>query len=49
MLAAFKKGFEQATQTWGGELPDISQRTYDAVLKKFQEYKEKEFGTTTEA
>ena len=49
MLVAFKKGFEQATQTWGGELPDISQRTYDAVLKKFQEYKEKEFGTTTEA
>ena len=35
MRAAFQKGFDQATKTWGGELPDISQRTYDAVMKKF--------------
>ncbi len=35
MRAAFEKGFKQATETWGGELPDISQRTYDAVQKKF--------------
>lgn len=39
MLAAFKKGFEQATKTWGGKLPDISQRTYDAVLSKFDAWK----------
>lgn len=32
---AFKKGFEQATKTWGDKLPDISQRTYDAVMEKF--------------
>ena len=38
MLGAFKKGFEQATATWGKELPDISQRTYDAVIKKFEDY-----------
>lgn len=39
MLEAFKKGFEQATGSWGKELPDISQRTYDAVLKKFDAWK----------
>ena len=49
MLAAFKKGFDMATETWGGKLPDISQRTYDAVLKKFEDYKEKEFGVKTES
>ncbi|MDE7431303.1 MAG: hypothetical protein K2N34_05240 [Lachnospiraceae bacterium] len=39
MLAAFKKGFGQATKAWGSKLPDISSRTYDAVLEKFEEYK----------
>ncbi|MGN0291831.1 MAG: hypothetical protein ACI4C5_07855, partial [Lachnospiraceae bacterium] len=39
MLAAFKKGFEQATAAWGKELPDISSRTYDAVVKKFDAWK----------
>lgn len=37
---AFKKGFEQATKTWGDKLPDISQRTYDATLKKFDDWAE---------
>lgn len=45
MLEAFKKGFEQATKTWGDTLPDISQRTYDAVLSKFEAWKEE--ATTT--
>ena len=35
MKDAFKKGFKQAEETWGGELPEISQKTYDAVLEKF--------------
>lgn len=35
MRAAFEKGFKQATITWGKSLPDISQRTYQAVLDKF--------------
>lgn len=39
MLAAFKKGFDQATKAWGKSLPDISSQTYDAVLEKFEEYK----------
>lgn len=38
MREAFKKGFEQATQTWGKELPEISQKTYDAVMKGFDEW-----------
>lgn len=38
MLDAFKKGFEQATKTWGKELPEISQKTYDAVLQKFEDW-----------
>lgn len=42
MLDAFKKGFQQATKSWGKELPDISQQTYDAVLKKFEDYKNPE-------
>ena len=39
MLEAFKKGFKQATKTWGKELPDISQQTYSAVLEKFENFK----------
>ncbi|MBO6214459.1 MAG: hypothetical protein J6N76_02850 [Lachnospiraceae bacterium] len=39
MISAFKKGFDEATKTWGKELPDISKRTYDAVLKKMDDWK----------
>lgn len=35
MRAAFEKGYKQAEKTWGGKLPEISQRTYDAVMEKF--------------
>ncbi|MBO4374978.1 MAG: hypothetical protein J5829_07705 [Lachnospiraceae bacterium] len=38
LLDAFKKGYEQAEKTWGGKLPDISKRTYEAVEKKFNEW-----------
>lgn len=37
MREAFKKGYEQAEKTWGGKLPEISQKTYDAVMKKFDD------------
>ena len=40
LLDAFKKGYEQATGTWGKELPDISKKTYDAVLDKFNKWKD---------
>ena len=35
MRDAFLKGYEKAEKTWGGKLPDISKRTYDAVLEGF--------------
>lgn len=38
MRKAFKEGFEQATKTWGDTLPEISQKTYDAVMSKFDEW-----------
>lgn len=38
MQEAFEKGFRQATHTWGKELPQISQDTYAAVNKKFEDY-----------
>ena len=34
LLAAMKKGFEQATGEWGDKLPDICQRTMEAAEKK---------------
>ena len=33
-LEGIKKGFEQAEKMWGGELPQISQDTINAALKK---------------
>ncbi len=38
MRDAFKKGFEQATQTWGDKLPEISQKTYEATMAKFDQW-----------
>ena len=35
MRKAFQKGFDMATKTWGKKLPEISQKTYDAVMQKF--------------
>lgn len=43
---AFKKGFQQATGAWGKELPDISQKTYDAVMEKFDKWSEESKKTT---
>lgn len=39
LLDTFKKGFKEATKSWGDKLPDISQRTYDAVVEKFETWK----------
>lgn len=35
MRAAFQKGYAMAERKWGGNLPEISQKTYDAVMEKF--------------
>ncbi len=40
MREAFKKGYKQAEETWGGELPEISKKTYDAVMAKFDKLAE---------
>ncbi|MBO4678630.1 MAG: hypothetical protein J5626_03080 [Lachnospiraceae bacterium] len=38
MQEAMEKGYQQATKTWGKELPDISQRTMEAANKLFEDY-----------
>lgn len=45
MQEAFEKGFGEATKSWGKKLPDISQRTYDAVMEKFQAWRDEANGT----
>lgn len=46
LLDAFKKGYKKATGAWGDELPSICKDTYDAVVKKFDEWKN---GTQTDS
>lgn len=46
MRSAFQKGYKQAEKTWGGELPEISQKTYDAVMAGFDQMA-KDAGLTT--
>ena len=36
LISAFDKGFDEATKSWGGTLPDLCQRTRDAVHEKFE-------------
>lgn len=38
MRAAIQKGFDQAAKMWGDKLPDISQRTHEAVMKGLDEW-----------
>ena len=40
LIEAFKKGYSEATSSWGQDLPDISSQTYDAVMEKFQQWKD---------
>lgn len=46
MRKAFEKGYKQAGETWGGELPEISKQTYDAVMKGFDKMAEDAAQTT---
>lgn len=39
MINAFIKGYKQATKSWGGELPDICKKTYDATMDKLNAWK----------
>ncbi|PKM96394.1 MAG: hypothetical protein CVU84_01385 [Firmicutes bacterium HGW-Firmicutes-1] len=36
LLDAFKKGYKEAEKIWGGELPEISKKTYELTLEKFE-------------
>lgn len=40
MISAFEKGYAAAEKQWGGKLPELAQKTRDAVLKKFQDIKD---------
>ncbi|MDE7367031.1 MAG: hypothetical protein K2N24_06730 [Lachnospiraceae bacterium] len=47
MRKAIQKGFDAAKKLWGGELPGISKDTYDATMKKLDQWAE-EAGVATE-
>lgn len=47
LLDAFKQGFDEATKAWGKELPEISKKTYDAVLEKFEAWKNGTYGVNS--
>lgn len=49
MISAFIKGFKDAAKTWGGKLPDISQRTYDATIDKLSKWKNGNEGSSMES
>ena len=38
MREAFEKGYKEAEKAWGGSLPELSQKTYDATMKLFDEW-----------
>jgi len=46
MRKAFEKGYKEAGKAWGKDLPDISSKTYDAVMKGFDEWAAEANGTT---
>ena len=48
MRDAFIKGFKQATAAWGKDLPSISQDTYDAVMEKFEAWRNETTNPTVE-
>lgn len=39
LIEAFKKGYDAAKKQWGGELPELCQKTYDAFLQKMEDWK----------
>jgi hypothetical protein len=45
LIDAVKKGLEEATKAWGGELPEISKKTVDATISKLEKWRD---GTDSE-
>ena len=48
MIAAIKKGFDQATEAWGEDLPDICKNTIDTAVKKMEEWRDSMTTAATE-
>lgn len=46
LRAAVEKGFKQAAKLWGDELPEISQKTYEAVMKGFDDWENEDSSTS---
>lgn len=44
LIDAVKKGFDEATKAWGGDLPEISKRTMDTAISKLEAWRD---GTDT--
>lgn len=40
LLGAIEKGFGAAKNEWGGKMPSITSKTYDAVMEKMKAWKE---------
>ncbi len=40
MIDAFERGYAEAEKQWGGELPELSQRTRELTLQKFKDLKD---------
>ena len=38
MKESIIKGFDNAARQWGGDLPDISNNTFDAIMNKFDKW-----------
>ncbi len=40
LIDAVKKGFDEATKAWGGDLPEISKRTMDTAISKLEAWRD---------
>lgn len=49
MIKAVKKGFDQATESWGRKLPDICQETVDKTIDSLEKWRDELKGITTGA
>ena len=48
MIKAVKKGFDQATESWGRKLPDICQETVDKTIETLEKWRDELKGITTD-
>ncbi len=48
MIKAVKKGFDQATESWGRKLPDICKETVDKTIKSLEKWRDELKGISTD-